>query len=504
MLLDYSAHTSPLQEHHQRSTGDPSSHRVDFRAISRQPSNTSSFSSTRGGAVYTPSPSKRVGDLYQNLVSPTSSNQSATSFHWRAGRPLAGMLDTERSRTRRERTFIGSECAVCEEPLEHTLRGEKVLQFSCGHVCHEACFYEYIREFEASSCPTCNAPLGLDTSRGGNVLDLGTPPLAMFSEMETHRSTEKLGNIVRSATNNDSSSQRSPRSLQNTPTPWDHQATRDQPLPRPVHNRNSHDTSNRDSRERGEHHGLGPRQHLRNESNATGNASSTDYDGQHRGPGRRYDYESGSIETDLSSARGSVTKNPIPPPHVTVRSEFPTLNRSRQQQSLTCLVTIEVPEGKWYPEPDDLRYAPPVPSLPQDDVYSPVRSPLLSGQARETSQEAAEVLDRITEDLRSRVDNWHGLDFARVGKLRHYSTMRVGKDRISWQELECYLFSEMLICVKEKKGAQTQPADGDIKRNTTRCTLKGAILIKKHLRGVDSSPGKLALRFPLPARRLIL
>ena len=93
---------------------------------------------------------------------------------------MAGMLEIERSRTRRERTFIGSECAVCEEPLEHTLRGERILQFSCGHVSHEACFYEYIKEFDSQYCPTCNAPLGLDTSRGGNVLDLG---------MHRHRSS---------------------------------------------------------------------------------------------------------------------------------------------------------------------------------------------------------------------------------------------------------------------------------------------------------------------------
>lgn len=104
---------------------------------------------------------------------PLYSNPVQTSFNWRSGRPMAGMLELERSRTRRERTFIGSECAVCEEPLEHTLRGERILQFSCGHVSHEACFYEYIKEFDSQYCPTCNAPLGLDTSRGGNVLDLG-------------------------------------------------------------------------------------------------------------------------------------------------------------------------------------------------------------------------------------------------------------------------------------------------------------------------------------------
>lgn len=76
-------------------------------------------------------------------------------------------------RNRRERTFVGSECAVCEEPLEHTLRGERILQFSCSHVSHEACFYEFIREFESQYCPSCDAPLHLDTSRGGNVLDIG-------------------------------------------------------------------------------------------------------------------------------------------------------------------------------------------------------------------------------------------------------------------------------------------------------------------------------------------
>jgi hypothetical protein len=95
---------------------------------------------------------------------------------------MAGILDMDRSRSRRDRTFIGSQCAVCEEPLEHTLRGERVLQFSCGHVSHEACFYEYIKEVDAQYCPECNSPLGLDSSRGGNVLDLGmSQPCARLS-----------------------------------------------------------------------------------------------------------------------------------------------------------------------------------------------------------------------------------------------------------------------------------------------------------------------------------
>lgn len=112
---------------------------------------------------------------------PPSSQRSSASAGSTPSREAArrantsdfGIMNADRSRTRRERTFVGSECAVCEEPLEHTLQGERILQFSCSHVSHEACFYEFIREFESQYCPTCNAPLHLDTSRGGNVLDIG-------------------------------------------------------------------------------------------------------------------------------------------------------------------------------------------------------------------------------------------------------------------------------------------------------------------------------------------
>jgi hypothetical protein len=138
--------------------------------FSRQPDSASVVRAPTGSAPLT---TERQLAPRPNLHSQLGPDPSQTSFSWRAGRTMAGMLDTERPRTRRERTFIGSECAVCEEPLEHILRGERVLQFSCGHVSHEACFYEYIKEFESQYCPTCNAPLGLDTSRGGNVLDIG-------------------------------------------------------------------------------------------------------------------------------------------------------------------------------------------------------------------------------------------------------------------------------------------------------------------------------------------
>ena len=317
--------------------------------------------------------------------------------------------------------------------------------------------------------------------------------------------------------------ERNARSAQNTPIPWDSQ-TRDRPRSRESNNRESQadsgelksrnkDRESREIHQRERVERYNPRrQHSRDGSGGTGVASSNDYgEPQNGNGGRRHDYDVQSMESAISSPRASITKNPIPAPTVTVRSEFPTLSRSRQQQSLTCLVTIEVPEGKWNPDPSDIRGAPVLPSVQQgSDTYSNSR-PKSPTQARpvEWPFESSEVLEEITEDLRIRVDNWHGLDFqryvsflrfpvvaccsviddVRFGRLRLYGTVRVGKDRQSWQELECFLFAEMLICVKEKKGAPPQYADGNSKRKLTRCTLKGSILIKKHLKHVESNPG---------------
>jgi hypothetical protein len=154
------------------------------------------------------------------------------------------------------------------------------------------------------------------------------------------------------------------------------------------------------------------RQHTRNDSGATGAASSGDYaDTHHNSTGRRHDYDVQSMETSLSSPR-SLLRNPIPAPTVTVRSEFPTLSRSRQQQSLTCLITIEVVEGKWRPDPEDMRTVPPLPSTHPSENYGRSKSPAPS-RAFESMYESPEVLDEVSEDLHSRVDNWHGLDFSR-------------------------------------------------------------------------------------------
>ena len=314
------------------------------------------------------------------------------------------------------------------------------------------------------------------------------------------------------------------RSSQTTPTPWDSQTVRgDRPRSRESNDRYRDSKgsreyhSQRDSkdvqRERVERYGSTAsdvaRSHGRNNSTGTGLGSSQgDYTESHTG--RRHDYDVQAMETELNSPRSSMTRNPIPSPTVSVRSEYPTLTRSKQSQTLTCLITVEVPEGKWQPHPDDLRSAPPLPNVhhQEKEVVGPPQEDR-SGWIMETPEE----LDEITEDLRMRVENWHGLDFTRYaqrhthvslrsnkrrfGGLRLHGTLRVSRDRASWQELECFLFAEMLICIKEKRGAQPLYADGNSKRKLTKCTLRGSILIKKHLKHVEPSDSKI---HPYPRR----
>ncbi|KAL9061470.1 MAG: hypothetical protein Q9162_000001 [Coniocarpon cinnabarinum] len=388
------------------------------------------------------------------------------------------MLDVDRTHPRRERTFAGGECVVCEEPLEHTLRGERILQLSCAHVSHEACFYEFIRESDSQSCPNCNAPLGLDSSRGGNVLDI-----------------EKLSNIVRNLVVNNNDQRPPETSSQTTPTPWEP----------PPHGHPAYATE-RDVM--AEEPPYASNAHNRNESNGTYRTSGPNSGGSALSWKRYPEYDRVSVDSETASQRSARAKNPIPNPTVTIKSEFPTMTKSRQQQNLTCLVTVEVPEGKWQPDIEDLRSMRPRLSQTVERNHRHGQSNASARSAKQVkpqpprmpeTSESEEELMRVTDDLHARVDNWHGLDFSRFGKLLLHDTVKVGKDGVSWQELECYLFAEMLICVKERPNQRAAANGAGPPR--TRCVLKGSIMIKKHLSQIETSTDantRLTLNLTVP------
>lgn len=239
---------------------------------------------------------------------------------------------------------------------------------------------------------------------------------------------EKLSNIVRSVSIH-SRSEHTP-----TPTQWDSQAIRDRPPSRESGsragsrdpNRRNNSTAglsaagsreSRDSRERVDRYTAPSRNtHQRNDSETTGIQTHSSGGGYaetaQSGPQRRHDYDVQAMEASLVSPRSSVSRNPVPAPVISVRSEFPTINRSRQQQTLTCLVTVEVPDINWIPDPDDLRTAPGVPSMRAEEKYERPPSPAQSAP-RFYPYESPEVLESITENLHERVENWHGLDFSK-------------------------------------------------------------------------------------------
>ena len=409
---------------------------------------------------------------------PTTSNHPRLTSIAQLKERRNSMLAGKSRESRRERTFIGGQCAACDEPLEHTLRGERILSLSCGHVAHEACFYEYIKEFEAQTCPTCNATLGVDTSRGAGI------------------DFENLNRLVRSAQTPDlTASFRD----QTTPTPWDTDTIKQNVQTRQRQQQRHTREHLLPERTRSSDGRYDKYNHLhgRHESGDTGLASNNEYAETHQSNGRRHDYDVQSMETTVSAPRHPA-KNPIPAPSVTVRSEFPTLSKSRQRQSLTCLVTVEVVDGKWQPNLDDLRSPPPVPATIPEEA-STADKPSMNGRnsehprAVDSVHEDLQAMEEVKDELYKRVDNWHGQDFSRYGRLLLHGKMRVGKDKQAWQELECYLFTEMLICVKEKKmGANaSQQWDGsEGPKPKPRCTLKGSIQIKRHLRSVEAVAGQ--------------
>ncbi|CAK1364725.1 unnamed protein product [Cercospora beticola] len=390
------------------------------------------------------------------------------------------MLGTKGT-NRRERTFVGTVCAACEEPLEHILRGERILQLSCGHVAHEACFHEFIKEFEIQNCPSCDQPLGYDNNRSANVdfdnlnklvqttqqpeprehaQDAASKPLPVPRELDLYQQRPETATTAPHS---------APRS----------RSSREDLISSPSQSANA----------RFDQHAAAQQPRARRASGETGAASSGYAESQPLS-WRRHEYDVQSMEASVASPR-HVSSSPTPPPLVTVRSEFPTLTKSRHQQSLTCLVTVEVTDGQWHTRTRESQLPDRALSTREGSIKPAPRLRPISDQSRAVDSVLEDsALLKAREDLFRRVDNWHGLDFGKFGKLLLHDIIQVGKDRQTWQELECFLFAEMLICVKEKKivAHESQSWD-DSERGPVKscCTLKGSILVKKHLSHVETS-----------------
>lgn len=107
----------------------------------------------------------------------------------------------------------------------------------------------------------------------------------------------------------------------------------------------------------------------------------------------------------------SKLKNPIPAPNIHIKSEYPNLIRSKDAQTLICVVTVEVPDGRWKPSKDELGQ---LRRIPETRSAQSNHSDSDDGpEDEEDWEENMEDLERAERLLKDRVDNWHGLPFAR-------------------------------------------------------------------------------------------
>lgn len=114
-----------------------------------------------------PSPSNKSvpADIYPVLVEPAAASffdspiDMATPVFGDSPSPTQGPPSNRR---RGSSIFIGRPCALCEEPLEYKLSGERAMTLPCSHVVHEACLGEYFAETdkEVRECPQCQTSLG--------------------------------------------------------------------------------------------------------------------------------------------------------------------------------------------------------------------------------------------------------------------------------------------------------------------------------------------------------
>lgn len=97
------------------------------------------------------------------------------------------------------------------------------------------------------------------------------------------------------------------------------------------------------------------------------------------------------------------------------------MTRSKQPQSLTCLITVEVPDTGIRPHFGDQQVLHKAASTISEPLGAsrPPTPPQETGteeeepEEEEEDEEPTEYLARSAQELHHRVDNWHGLDFAR-------------------------------------------------------------------------------------------
>jgi hypothetical protein len=116
------------------------------------------------------------------------------------------------------------------------------------------------------------------------------------------------------------------------------------------------------------------------------------------------------------------------------------------------------------------------------------------------SYSATESLDSLTKALKLRMIKWHGLQPENFGSLRLYGHLTVCRpEQSNRQKLDCYLFEEIIIMVKNRNKRGTTVMVGE--QEVLQYTLKGSVFFKTHLTHL-SEPQDLVLTLNLRVAEL--
>ena len=96
---------------------------------------------------------------------------------------------------------------------------------------------------------------------------------------------------------------------------------------------------------------------------------------------------------------------------------------------------------------------------------------------------SAESSYAVLEDLKQRVNDWHGLDTKTFGSLKMWENLKMGVDN-TVRDVEVYLFDRLLLTIKEKNSSAAK--QNPKKR---KYALKGFIYLEHVNRVVDISAG---------------
>lgn len=222
-----------------------------------------------------------------------------------------------------------------------------------------------------------------------------------------------------------------------------------------------------------------------------------------------------------SLASDSTAATKVVVPAISVKSEFPSIARSRKQgkQAVTAMVTVQVPSagdrGK-YPARNRILDTPRTieehasPQLPPSPLstMSPFPEPPMPKSARSAKSAASpitpEPFAHVVADLKHRVVDYKTSGLQQLGSLRLFDLLCVRKGSLI-REFHVYLFQEALICVAEEKKSgfrnmfsssssirSGESGQGSANRGVLR--LKGRIYVRHVRKIIDSSiQGELSL-----------